>query len=75
MHLYTGAQTAQLQASQFPGHRPMQPLELPQWVLAPSALGNLGVLVAEAHQHVLHNYLRQNAALHLQSVVDDIFLL
>jgi hypothetical protein len=65
MHLYTGARTAQLQASQFPGRRPMQPSELPQWVLAPSALGNLGVLVAEAHQHVLHNYLRQNAALHL----------
>jgi hypothetical protein len=40
MHLL--ALIAQLQASQFPRRRPVQPLELPQRVLAPPALGKPG---------------------------------
>jgi hypothetical protein len=40
MHLL--ALIAQLQASQFPRRRPVQPLELPQRVLAPPTLGKPG---------------------------------
>jgi hypothetical protein len=73
VRLQDGARTAQLQASQFPEHRPVQPPELSQRVLAPPSLGKPGVLAAEAQQHVLCNYLRHDAALCLQPAGDDIF--
>jgi hypothetical protein len=39
MRLQASTRTVQLQASQFPRRRPVQPPELSQWVLAPPALG------------------------------------